>query len=127
VRAQAGTAIGQATGCQRGGMKCVNVTRGFRPKTNMRAAAATDLSHIGAEIDPELGIALAETDRGRPRYQTRKSERRQGLLIKARGSFEVTNGDGYMVDHDNFFGAFPSFSKLSRGARQAGAPDLTSL
>jgi hypothetical protein len=58
------------------------------------------LGHIGAKVDPELRIALAETDRRRPRHQARQPERGQRDFIEARGAFEIADADGDVVDHD---------------------------
>ena len=63
VRAQARRAVGAASGIQRRGMECIDLAGRFRPKTDMDAALRRDRRHTGAQIDPELGIALAETDR----------------------------------------------------------------
>src|SRR3977135_1761783 len=66
----------------------------------MDAAPRLNRRHTGAQVDPELGIALAETDRRRPRHQSRKPERRQRQFIKSRGAFEVADANGDMVDHE---------------------------
>ena len=77
VRAQARRAVGAAAGVQRRRMECIDLAGRFRAKADMDAAVRRDRRHLGAQIDPEFGIALAETDRRRPRHQPRKPERRQ--------------------------------------------------
>src|ERR1700690_806162 len=72
----------------------------FGAKADMDAAFWRDPRHARAQIDPELRIALAEADRARPRHQPRKPERGQDCLIEPRGSFEVADADGDMVDHN---------------------------
>jgi hypothetical protein len=72
----------------------------------MRAAAGSYLDHAGAMIDPEFGIALAETDRGWTRYQTRKTERRQRDLVKPRRPLEITDRNGDVIDHGNLSRTF---------------------
>src|SRR6266850_712694 len=66
----------------------------------MRAAPRLNRRHTGTQVDPELGIALAETDRRRPRHQPRKPERRQRQFIKSRGAFEVADANGNMINHE---------------------------
>src|SRR5207244_3810791 len=68
-------------------------------QANVDAAALLDLSHVGAEVDPEFGIGFAETDGGRARHQPRETKRRQRRLIEARRAFEVADGDGDVIDH----------------------------
>src|SRR5437667_7624248 len=65
----------------------------------MDAALRLDLRHLGAQVDPELRIALAKPDRRQPRHQSRKPERRQSGFIEAGRAFEIANADGDVVDH----------------------------
>ena len=84
VRTQTRRAVGAASGIQCRRMERIDIGGRFRPKTDMNAALGRDLRHIGTKIDPELGIALAETNRPGPRHQSRKPERRQRQFVKAR-------------------------------------------
>jgi len=59
VRPQTRSTIGQASGIQRGRVECIDLVCRFRSKADVCAAAGRYLGHIGAMIDPELGIALA--------------------------------------------------------------------
>jgi hypothetical protein len=72
---------------------------GAGAEADMAAAFRRDLRHGRAQIDPELGIGFAETDGRRARHQPRKAERRQACFIEARGSLEVADADGDVVDH----------------------------
>src|SRR5260370_31559363 len=99
MRPQTRRAVGAAAGIQRGGMERVALAGRLRPKADVDAAARLDRRHIGAKIDPELRIALAEADRRGTRDQARQSKRRQRGFIKARGAFEVADADGDMIDH----------------------------
>src|SRR5258705_3117432 len=88
----------------------------------MRAAPRLNRRHTGTQVDPELGIALAETDRRRPRHQPRKPERRQHRFIKTRGAFEVADADGDVVDHK---GCIPPGIETSfRGASKTRTRNL---
>src|SRR6202008_4834888 len=68
-------------------------------QADMRAAFIRDLRHVGAQIEPELRIALAEADRRRPAHQPREPERCQHRLVETRRTVEVGNTDGDVVDH----------------------------
>src|SRR5258707_6342910 len=91
--------VGAATGLERRRMERFDLKGRFCPKADMGAALRRDRRHAGTPIDPELGIVLAETDGRRTRHQPRQPERRQRRFIEARGSFEIADGDGDMVDH----------------------------
>src|SRR5205807_407585 len=96
----------------------------LRAKTDVDAAGCRNLGHIGAKINPELRIVLAEADRCRARDQSRKPERRQCPLIKPHGTLEITDADGDMIDHGPpvAFCARSRFAKTSR--RRAGFNQL---
>jgi hypothetical protein len=59
----------------------------------MGTAVVPNRRHIGAKVDPELRIALAETDRRRARDETGQPQRRQRQFIEARGAFQVPHPD----------------------------------
>src|SRR6267142_2362465 len=88
----------------------------------MDAAPRLNRRHTGAQVDPELGIALAETDRRRPRHQSRKPERRQRQFIKSRGTFEVADANGNMIDHEVLRRFLPSL-RVGTGGRHRPALD----
>src|SRR5277367_525684 len=99
-------------------MESIDLTGRSRAKADMGAATLLHPRHALAQIDPELRIGFAEADRGRPRHQTRKPERRQGRPVESRGAFEVANADGDVVDHLQGLGYSPSL----RGAQRRSNP-----
>src|SRR6185312_2778975 len=96
----------------------------------MRTTRRRDRRHVVAKIDPEFRIALAESDRGRARFEPRKAERRQHCFIEARGGIKIAHRNGNVVDHGGpspgSLHSPPSPCKRGEGGH-AGAPDFTSL
>ena len=74
-------------------MERIDIAGCLRAQANMVAALEWDPRHALAQIDPEFGIGLAESDRDQPR----QAERRARCLIEARGSFEVADADGDVI------------------------------
>src|SRR6202171_1179040 len=86
----------------------------------MDAAFRRDGRHVRAQVDPELRIALAETDRRRTRDQARQTERRQRPFIKTPGAFQVAYADGNVVDYLRCIRV-----AVKRVAREESGPILT--
>ena len=59
--AEAGRAVGGAAGGERRGVKGIDHRAVSRAQADMRAAIGGDRRHIGAMVDPELGIFLADS------------------------------------------------------------------
>ena len=70
-----------------------------RTQRDMRAAVRRRGRHLGAMIEPELRISLAEGDRCGTRLEPRIAERREHFFIEARSAFEIADRDGDVVDH----------------------------
>ena len=65
----------------------------------MHAGVGGDGRHLGAQVQPELGIFLAETHRGRALDEPRQAERRKEMLVKRGARRQIAYGHGDVVDH----------------------------
>ena len=63
----------------------------WRAQAHVHAGVGGDGRHIRAQVQPELGIFLAEADRGRPLDQPRVAERSQHALIEGGARGQVAN------------------------------------
>src|SRR6202158_4538995 len=118
VRAQTRRAVGAASGIRRARMERIDLAGRLCAKTDMDAAIRRDRHHGGTQVDPELRIAFAETDRRRPRDKPRKPERRQRQFVKPPGALQVTDAEGNMIDHGRHRWCLPSL----RGAKRRSNP-----
>src|SRR5262249_49100702 len=69
MRPQAGTAVRCAAGGERGRMECVDGRRGRGAQADMdavvvQAGVVRQREHLGPMVEPQLGVALTEPDRG---------------------------------------------------------------
>src|SRR3569623_3627197 len=71
-----------------------------RAQGHMRAAVRRRRLRVSAQIDPELGILLAETDGGGTFFERRHAERAAHGYVEARRGGEIAHGDRDVVDHD---------------------------
>src|SRR6516164_6227934 len=108
MRAPARRAVAGSTGRKRRAMKLIDRRRGARAHADMRPGIGRDPCHRRTMIEPELRVALAETDRCRPHFEFGKADGAEHCLVKPRGALEIRDAERNVVDH-------------------AGAPDLTSL
>src|SRR5437660_12820936 len=94
-----------------------------RAKTDMAAAALLHPRHVLAQIDPELRIGFAETNRRWSRHLPRKPKRRQRHFIEARGTLEVADADGDVVDHLSCLQSVPDTNTSFRDGPQGPDPE----
>src|SRR4029079_9371831 len=97
LRTQARRAVGAAARCKRRSVERIDFAGGFCAKADMDTAFGWDRRHAGAQVDPEFGIGLSETDCHRPSHQFREAECGQRRLIEARGAFEIGDSAGAVV------------------------------
>src|ERR1700722_2615225 len=67
----------------------------------MNAACGLDRGHIGAQVDPELGIVPAETDCRGTCDEPRQAKRRQCRFVKAGGPVEIADANRNMIEHNS--------------------------
>jgi hypothetical protein len=108
LRAKPGRPVRRASVSQRRGMKSIDHLAARCAQRNVRACAFRLGREPRSIIEPELGIALAESDRRRTRLELRIADRKQDRFVETRGALKIGNGNGDVIDH-------------------AFAPDLTSL
>src|ERR1700730_796150 len=80
-------------------MEGIDLGRRLRPQADMGAAFMRYLAHAPTQIDPELRIGLAESDRPRPCHQPRETECGKCCFVEAGGAFEIGDTDGDVVVH----------------------------
>jgi hypothetical protein len=106
--AWAGLAIAAAA-VQRQVWKAHTASAG-RAQTHVHAGVGGDGWHLGAQIQPELGILFAEPDGGRPFHQADVAQRREHTLIKLGTGRQVAHRYGDMIDHAVSLACFYSLS-----------------
>src|SRR5262249_12960328 len=134
LRAKARRAIGAAVGRKRRYMEGIDQLGRAHAQAHVGAAVVWDRRHRGTQVEPELGIFLAEADGVWSRLELGVADRAQHRFIEAHGPVEIAHGDGDVIDHCR-----PRVPGLQRttprrcGALRpghknyAGAFDLTSL
>ena len=70
-----------------------------RAQAHVHAGVGGDGRHLGAQVQPELGILLAEADRGRALDEPREAEWRQQALVEGGTRRQIADGHGDVVDH----------------------------
>ena len=90
LRPQTRRAIADAAGFQRRRMKDIDQIGRTCAKADVTSETVRQCWRIRAQIDPELGIFLAEPDGRGPRFQFQNAERAEYGFVKARRRGKVT-------------------------------------
>src|SRR3569833_1201926 len=68
-------------------------------EAHMCAAVRRCRLQVTTQVDPELGILLAEADGGRALLQRGEAERAEHGLVETRRGGEIAHGNGDVVNH----------------------------